>query len=201
MSTVRAGLAIGYPAAMLDRPADPRTEDTIVFQLVRTDRTSGDSQVIGRATFADGRSVVDAPEDVKVAVEELLATPFVDRVRADERPRGYRRSGSGIVDLLVPGMPEHFIARLRGLWLAYPDGTVVTAREAGTTSRSPGIERLAGGDSGAPVVDPGLRRATLLDSAAILNARPLVKANDPLTGLRPPEERPGVARTDCGWIT
>ncbi|HYM52403.1 MAG TPA: hypothetical protein VEW45_02830 [Candidatus Dormibacteraeota bacterium] len=186
---------------MLDRPADPRTEDTIVFQLVRTDRSSGDSEVIGKATFADARSVVDAPEEVRVAVEELLSTAFVDRLRADERPRGYRRSGSGIVEMLVPGMPEHFIARLRGLWLAYPDGTVVTAREASTTTRPPGLERLAGSDAGAPVTDPGVRRATLLDSSAILNARPLVQANEPLTGLRPAEERVGVARTDCGWIT
>jgi hypothetical protein len=192
---------MGYPAAMLDRPADPRTEDTIVFELVRTARSTGDSDVIGRATFADARSVVDAPDEVRVAVEELLASAFVDRIRADERPRGYRRSHSGIVEMLVPGMPEHFIARLRGLWLAYPDGTVVTGREAGTTTRGPHIERLAGSDAGAPVTDPGVRRASLVESAAILNVRPLVKANEPLTGLRPPEERVGVSRTDCGWIT
>lgn len=201
MPAARDGLGIGYPAAMLDRPADPRTEDTIVFELVRTDRSSGDSDVIGRATFADSRSVVDAPEEVRVAVEELLASAFVDRLRADERPRGYRRSRVGIVEMLVPGMPEHFIARLRGLWLAYPDGMVVTAREAGTTTRPAGIERLAGSDAGAPVTDPGIRRATLVDSSAILNARPLVKPNEPLTGLRPAEERVGVRRTDCGWIT
>jgi hypothetical protein len=201
MPAARAGRGIGYPAAMLDRPADPRTEDTIVFELVRTDRSSGEGGPIGRATFADARAVVDAPEEVRVAVEELLAKPFVDRIRADERPRGYRRSGSGIVEMLVPGMPEHFIARLRGLWLAYPDGTLVTAREAGTTPRGPGIERLAGSDAGAPVTDPGVRRATLVDSSAILNARPLVKPNEPLSGLRPADERVGVARTDCGWIT
>jgi hypothetical protein len=201
MLAARAGLGIGYPAAMIDRPADPRTEDTIVFELVRTDRSSADGEVVGRATFTDAQAAVDAPEEVRVAVEELLAKPFVDRIRADERPRGYRRSGSGIVEMLVPGMPEHFIARLRGLWLAYPDGTLVTAREAGTTTRGPGIERLAGSDAGAPVTDPGVRRATLVDSSAILNARPLVKPNEPLSGLRPAEERVGVARTDCGWIT
>jgi len=38
---------------------------------------------------------------VRVAVEELLGRAFVDRVQADERPRGYRRSGQGIVDMLV----------------------------------------------------------------------------------------------------
>jgi hypothetical protein len=192
---------MGYPAAMLDRPADPRTEDTIVYELVRTDRSSGESSVVGRATFSDARSVVDAPEEIRVAVEELLQQPFVDRVRADERPRGYRRSGRGIVDLLVPGMPEHFIARLRGLWLAYPDGSLVTARPSSPTARPPRPARLATSDAGAPVADPAVRRATLAESIRILNARPLVKANEPLTGLRPAEERAGVARTDCGWIT
>lgn len=192
---------MGYPAAMLDRPADPRTEDTIVYELVRTDRSSGESSVVGRAIFSDARSLVEAPEGIKVAVEELLGQPFVDRVRADERPRGYRRSGRGIVDLLVPGMAEHFIARLRGLWLAYPDGTLVTARPASPTARPPRPARLATADAGAPIADPALRRATLTESIGILNARPLVKSNDPLTGLRAAEERPGVARTDCGWIT
>jgi len=186
---------------MLDRPADPRTEDTIVYELVRTDRSTDEASIVGRATFADARSVVDAPEEVRVAVEELLGRAFVDRVRADERPRGYRRSGAGIVDMLVPGMPEHFIARLRGLWLAYPDGSVVTARPISPAARPPRPERLATSDPGAPVVDPGIRRATLAESTAILNARPLVRSNEPLTGLRPPEERLGVARTDCGWIT
>jgi hypothetical protein len=186
---------------MLDRPADPRTEDTIVYELVRTDRASGDSTVVGRATFAEGRTVVEAPEEVRVAVDELLARAFVDRIRSDERPRGYRRSGSGIVDMLVPGMPEHFIARLRGLWLAYPDGSVVTARPTSPTARPPRPQRIATSDPGAPVVDPALRRATLAESTAILNARPLVQGNEPLTGLRPADERSDVARTDCGWIT
>jgi hypothetical protein len=185
---------MGYPAAMLDRPADPRTEDTIVYELVRTDRSTGESSVVGRAIFSDARSVVEAPEGIKVAVEELLGQPFVDRVRSDERPRGYRRSGRGIVDLLVPGMAEHFIARLRGLWLAYPDGALITARPASPTARPPRPARLA-------TADPALRRATLTESIGILNARPLVRSNDPLTGLRPDEERAGVARTDCGWIT
>jgi hypothetical protein len=186
---------------MLDRPADPRTEDTIVYELVRTDRASGEGGVVGRATFSNGRSMVEAPEAVSVAVEELLGRAFVDRVRPDERPRGYRRSGRGIVDMLVPGMPEHFIAQLRGLWLSYPDGSVVTARPVSPTARPPRAPRLATSDPGAPVVDPALRRATLAESTAILNARPLVQANEPLTGLRPGEERPDVARTDCGWIT
>ena len=86
---------------------------------------------------------MDAPEAVSVAVLELLQRPFVDRVQADERPRGYRRSGRGIVDMLVPGMAEHFIARMRGLWLPYPDGTVVTAREA---TGPPDRGGRAGGD-------------------------------------------------------
>jgi hypothetical protein len=185
---------------MLQQPADPRTEDTIVFELLRSDRTSGATEVIGSATFSEGRTRVDAPENVAIAVQELLQRPFVDRVQADERPRGYRRSGRGIVDMLVPGMPEHFIARLRGLWLSYPDGTVVTAREAAPASpaaRAATVERV---DTGPAVTDPSVRRATLAESTAILNARPLVQANDPLTGLRPPAERRDLLRTDCGWI-
>jgi hypothetical protein len=186
---------------MLQQPADPRTEDTIVFELLRADRATGQSEVIGSATFSDGRTNVDAAEGVALAVQELLQRPFVDRVQADERPRGYRRSGRGVVDMLVPGMPEHFIARLRGLWLAYPDGTVVTAREADAaspTARAATIEHV---DTGPAVTDSSVRRATLAESAAILNARPLVQANEPLTGLRTVPERRDVARTDCGWIS
>ena len=89
---------------------------------------------MGTATFSAGTVRIDADEEFQVAVRELLARPFVDRVQADERPRGYRRSRQGGVDLLVPGMPEHFIARMRGLWLSYPDGAVVTAREPGAAS-------------------------------------------------------------------
>ncbi|HET6819200.1 MAG TPA: hypothetical protein VFH98_01460 [Candidatus Limnocylindria bacterium] len=186
---------------MLNQSADPRTEDTIVFTLLRGPREgAGEPAAVGTATFSDGRTTVDAPEAVAVAVEELLQRPFVDRVQADERPRGYRRSGHGMVDMLVPGMPEHFIARMRGLWLAYPDGTVVTALEASAqhpSGRTPVLERV---ETGPAVVDPSVRRATLAESTAILNTRPLVQANEPLTGLRPPSERRDLTRTDCGWI-
>ena len=35
-------MPVGYPAAaMQPRPTDPRTEDTISYDLVRTDRKSG----------------------------------------------------------------------------------------------------------------------------------------------------------------
>jgi hypothetical protein len=182
---------------VLNQPTDPRTEDTIVFELVRADRRTGESELVGRAIFADGETRVDAPEAVSVAVLELLQRPFVDRVQADERPRGYRRSGRGIVDMLVPGMAEHFIARMRGLWLPYPDGTVVTAREAMGSASIAVVERMEMAPS---VTDPSVRRGTLAESAEILNARPLVKANDPLSGIRPSGERPDVSRTDCGWI-
>jgi hypothetical protein len=182
---------------VLNQPTDPRTEDTIVFELVRANRRTGESEVVGRATFADGRTRVDAPDAVSVAVEELLQRPFVDRIQADERPRGYRRSGRGMVDMLVPGMAEHFIARMRGLWLPYPDGTVVTARETAAPPPITIVERV---EQGPAVTDPAVRRGTLAESTEILNARPLVKANDPLSGIRPSGGRPDVARTDCGWI-
>jgi hypothetical protein len=184
---------------MTARPTDPRTEDRITYELVRTDRKSGQAESVGTATFENGRSTVDAPEAVAVAVRELLGKAFVDRVQADERPRGYRRSGQGIVDMLVPGMAEHFIARLRGLWLPYPDGTVVTAREAAVTpaTRPTSPEPF---DAGSVVTDPTVRRVTLAETERVLNTRPIVQANPPVSGLRPPAERREVNRTDCGWI-
>ncbi|HEY4767678.1 MAG TPA: hypothetical protein VII26_01955 [Candidatus Limnocylindria bacterium] len=181
---------------MSERTARTSTEQTISYELVRTE--SGEAVVVGSATFRDGRFVVDAPEAVSVAVSELLARAFVDRVQADERARGYRRSGRGEVGMLVPGMPEHFIARLRGLWLPYPDGAVITARSAAAPTsvrRSPPTD-LA--ESGAPVTDPEVRRASLAESGATVNAGPLVRSNEPATGIRP--TTPSVARTDCGWI-
>ena len=181
---------------MSERTARTSTEQIISYELIRTE--SGEAVVVGSATFRDGRFVIDAPEAVSVAVSELLARAFVDRVQADERARGYRRSGRGEVGMLVPGMPEHFIARLRGLWLPYPDGSVITARStiAPTSRARPTPADLA--ESGAPVTDPGVRRASLADSGATVNAGPLVRSNEPATGIRPAGQ--SVARTDCGWI-
>lgn len=192
-----AASAILRPMTQL--PTDPRTEDRIVYQLLRTDRASGQAEVVGSATFVNGRTSVEAPEAVAVAVEELLDRAFVDRIEADERPRGYRRSGRGIVDMLVPGMPEHFIARMRGLWLSYPDGTVVTAQPGAPPQREARVRRPEVTDVGPRVTDPTVRRATLAESDEILGARPLVLANPPAAGLRAPAPR-GVNRTDCGWI-
>ncbi len=188
--------------AMVSRASDPRTEDTIAFELLRTARGAQDPEVVGRATFRDGTSTVDAPDGVRIAVVELLERAFVDRVEADERPRGYRRSGQRSVEMLVPGMPEHFVARLRGLWLPYPDGSVVTARAASLAAperpRHPAVADI--GESGPSVVDPMVRRATLGQVAEILHVGPLVRDNRPETGVRPPSERRDVTRTDCGWL-
>jgi hypothetical protein len=192
---------IGYPAAVIDPIARLRTEDTIVYELVQGSQGSGQGTVVGTATFRDGVSSIDAPDAISVAVNELLARPFVDRVQADERPRGYRRSRHGQVDLLVPGMAEHFVARMRGLWLAYPDGSLITARPAAGTPTIPGprtaLPDVAEGE--APVTDPAVRRASLAETGELLGAGPLVRASEPLTGVRPTEDRP-VARTDCGWL-
>ena len=185
---------------MLDRPTDPRTEDRLVYVLVSTDRRTGVERTVGTASFQDGKSSVDAPEAVSVAVSELLGRAFVDRVQADERPRGYRRSDRAAVDMLVPGMAEHFIARLRGLWLPYPDGTVVTARESAPASRAASLKALEPAEAGPVVTDPSVRRSTLADSNEVLNVRPIVQANPPTIGLRGPGERTGVNRTDCGWV-
>lgn len=189
---------------MTERPTDPRTEDRIAFELVRTNRASGEEEVVGRATFQDGRSTVDAPDAVAVAVRELLGRTFVDRVQADERPRGYRRSGRGQVDMLVPGMAEHFIARLRGLWLSYPDGSVVTARRATSLPAELAIAEPA--DTAPPVTDARTRRSTLAGADRAVNKSPLVRAHVPETGIRPATaitHHPGtgpVGRSDCGWL-
>lgn len=192
-----------YPAPMIDRTADPRTEDVIVFELLRAERGTLEPQVVGTATFRDGRSTVEGPEGVTVAVEELLGRAFVDRVRADERPRGYRRSGRGIVEMLVPGMAEHFIARLRGLWLSYPDGTVVTARLS--SGATPGLALTDASDTAPPVTDATTRRSSLASAERTINAGPLVRTHAPDSGIRPAgalahRGTGPVGRSDCGWL-
>jgi len=181
---------------MLSRSIDPRTGDTIVYDLV-----DGGARV-GTATFSSGRVTVVAPESIRVAVEELLERPFVDRIQADERPRGYRRTGSASVDMLLPGMPEHFVARMRGLWLQFPGGGLITAREGDRTPAGPTTETVVtdSAEAGSPVVDPGTRRTTLADADGRVSARSLVRAPAiPDEGLRPSEVAP-LHRSDCGWI-
>lgn len=181
---------------MLDRSADPRTQDTIVYELLRTPSGGRAAEVVGTATFRGGRCAVQAPEPIAVAVNEQLERAFVDRVQSDERPRGYRRSGRGGVEMLVPGMAEHFLARMRGLWLSYPDGSVVTARPTeAPTPPVPTTTSEAGGPSGGSAI----RRSTLIESDRILNSGPLLRPNPPESGVRPGNEP--LHRTDCGWIT
>ena len=81
------------------------------------------------------------------------------------------------------------------------DGTVVTAREAAASA--PGRPRPSEPVEAPTVVvtDPSVRRVTLAESEQVLNARPIVQANPPVVGLRGPDERHEVNRTDCGWIT
>lgn len=183
---------------MLDSHVDPRTEDTLAYDLLQG-RAGGEPGVIGRATFRAGQVTIDAPDNVRVAVEELLGRAFVDRVQADERPRGYRRSGQGTVEMLVPGMPEHFIARMRGMWLSYPDGSVVTARAAAGASL-PAVTAPDSTDVGPPVTDAVVRRATLAAADDTVGRRPLVLAHPPEAGTRRAGTLPAVGRTDCGWL-
>lgn len=189
---------------MIDRRADPRTEDRIVFELLSTARGATVSEVVGRAEFRNGRANVEAPDPIRVAVDELLGRAFVDRIQADERPRGYRRSGRGGVDFLVPGMAEHFIARLRGLWLPYPDGSVVTAREADAQPTA-ALAPVEAGDAAPPVTDAAVRRETLTSADRTAGGRALVTSHAPEVGVRPasalavPASGP-VSRTDCGWL-
>jgi hypothetical protein len=188
---------------MIDPHADPRTEDTLAYDLLSA-VAGGEPEVVGRATFRNGEARIEAPDGVQVAVEELLARPFVDRVQADERPRGYRRTGEGTVEMLIPGMAEHFIARMRGLWLSYPDGSVVTASPAIGTS-APAVTSPDSTDVGPPVIDAVIRRATLRSADENLNVRPLTLSHPPETGIRPigEETSPGtspLSRSDCGWL-
>jgi len=193
------GAAPAILRAVISRVADPRTADRIVYELLRTPAPGEPARAIGEAVFSHGTTTVRADENVAVAVQELLDRPFVDRVQADERPRGYRRTGSAQVDFLVPGMPEHFIARMRGLWLSYPDGSVVTAREAGTSQQPPQSLHVPDAvETVPPVVDPATRRATLAISDETAGGRPLVRPHPPLPGDRA-EEAP-AHRTDCGWL-
>ncbi len=190
---------------MIDRRAAPRTEDRIVFELLRAARGSETAEVVGHAEFRNGAATVEAPEAIKVAVEELLSRAFVDRVQADERPRGYRRSGRPIVDMLVPGMAEHFIARLRGLWLPYPDGTVVTARETVAGVSRAVLVPAEAADAAPPVTDATVRRQTLESADQTAGGRALVTGHAPEVGVRPASALavPGngpVSRTDCGWL-
>ena len=60
-----------YPPAMINRAGDPRTDDTIVYDLLRTPR-GGAPASVGRATFRGGSTTVDGPEEITVAVRELL---------------------------------------------------------------------------------------------------------------------------------
>jgi hypothetical protein len=183
---------------MLNRSADPRTTDRIVYELVRR-RPGVGEEVAGTATFSAGTVRIESDDEVQVAVREVLARAFVDRVQADERPRGYRRSGMGEVDLLVPGMPEHFIARMRGLWLSYPDGSVVTARPAGAPPIPPRpVVGPEAAESVPAVVDPAIRRATLARSDETAGGRPLLRPHPPLVGDR--QASTGPRRTDCGWL-
>lgn len=185
---------------MIRRSIDPRTEDTIVYELLRTPRGASQPEVVGTATFRGSTSTVDAPDNIRIAVEELLSQTFVDRVQADERPRGYRRTGQGMVDMLVPGMAEHFIARLRGLWLSYPDGSVVTAREATEQTSLVPAPMADVTEAPTPVIDPDVRRASLATTDRRLGVRPLLRPHPPTIGLRPSEEAAGPSRTDCGWL-
>jgi hypothetical protein len=97
-------------------------------------------------------------------------------------------------------MAEHFVARMRGLWLAFPDQTVVTAREGRVNLAPPPPSVLPEqGEAGPPVVDPAVRRSTLERADSAVSARALVRAADPEAGTRP-AGTVAVRRTDCGWI-
>src|ERR1700693_3835120 len=102
-----AGGAPAIRRAVSSRAADPRSADRIVYELLRSRGPGEVPTVIGEAAFSGGTISVMAEENVAVAIRELLERPFVDRIQADERPRGYRRSRIGQVDLVVAGSPEN----------------------------------------------------------------------------------------------
>ena len=90
-----------------------------------------------------------------------------------------------------------------GLWLSYPDGSVVTARSA-TAGASTAVALPEATDVGPPVTDARTRRATLGAADRTLGTRPLVLSHPPDTGVRPIGETTigvsPVSRTDCGWL-
>ena len=51
---------------MIDRTPDPRTDDTLAYELLLTPRGATEPEVVGRATFRGGRSRVEAPEAIRV---------------------------------------------------------------------------------------------------------------------------------------
>ena len=180
------------------RPPVPARDDVILYELLVTPRGAREPMPVGTARFTAGRVDIEAPENIKASLEDELARPFVDRVQPDERPAGYRRSNRAAVDFLVPGMPEHFRARMRGLWLSYPDGSVVTARAA--EYQPPAQQLPSRRELAEPVAtDAAVRAETLERNAATLGSA-LVQAHPPAPGVRPADEVVPVGRTDCGWI-
>ena len=158
------------------------------------------------ARVEDGRVSQEVEAGVLAGVLHRLPAPARPPLEG-RHPSGQEEAAagprdSGQVDLLVPGMAEHFIARMRGLWLSYPDGSVVTAREEAATSELPGsIVSIPDATEMAPgVADPTLRRGTLEATGETAGGPPLVRPHAPLSGLRPAGEAPSVHRTDCGWI-
>jgi hypothetical protein len=98
-------------------------------------------------------------------------------------------------------MAEHFIARMRGLWLSYPDGSVVTARPPGRDDVQPAAPiRSELAESNPPVTDPAVRRASLAAADRSFGVRSLVRAHAPEDGRRPDQPAGPLSRTDCGWV-
>ena len=54
---------------MIDQHSDPRTEDTVVFELLRTERGGTRPEIVGRAVFRGGQSTIEASEEIRAAVE------------------------------------------------------------------------------------------------------------------------------------
>ena len=93
---------------------------------------------------------------------------------------------------------------MRGLWLSYPDGSVITARAA-TAGSSTAVALPEATDVGPPVTDARTRRSTLGAADRTLGTRPLVLSHPPDTGIRPAARRPpsrwrrSAAPTAAGW--
>jgi len=91
---------------------------------------------------------------------------------------------------------------MRGLWLSYPDGSGITARETVPAASIPGplLPMPETSETTPAVVDPAIRRGTLEASAETAGGPPLVRGHAPLSGVRPSGQTLRAHRTDCGWI-
>ncbi len=111
---------------MIDRRADPRTEDRIVFELLRTERGGAEPSVVGHATFANGRSTVDAPDAVESLIAESSTRRYDFGVTAGYLEFADKKTGAALIarlrDVLVRRLCVILPSAARAEATAWTDG-------------------------------------------------------------------------------